>query len=147
MTVELRPVTAENFQECINLKVKDEQADFCASNLYSIAESKVEPAAIPVCIYLDGAMVGFILYGPEEYKGGERMWIDRFMIDARYQGRGYGKLALAALLAAIRRDFDFGEVYLSYVPENEIADKLYGGFGFVKTGDFCGDECEAVLTL
>ena len=60
IAMEFKPVTVENFQECINLKLKKEQEDFCASNLYSIAESKVEPLVIPLCIYVNNTMVGFI---------------------------------------------------------------------------------------
>ena len=148
MKIEIKPVTADNFQECINLRIKDEQKDFCASNLYSIAESKVEPLAIPVCIYADNQMVGFILYGSDYSESGEMfMSIDRFMIDERFQGKGYGKLALAEIIEIIKKDFDYKEVFLSYKPENTVAENFYSGFGFTKTGDFSGDECIAVLTL
>jgi len=147
MIVELKPVTADNFHECINLKMKDEQLGFCASNLYSIAESKVEPLAIPTCIYADNQMVGFILYGPENSDHGMYMSIDRFMIDERFQGKGYGKLALAKLIEIIKANYSYTEIYLSYVPENTVADKLYSGFGFVKTGEFSGKECICTLAL
>jgi hypothetical protein len=33
MTVALKPVTVDNWQECIDLKVKDEQADFAQQPL------------------------------------------------------------------------------------------------------------------
>ena len=35
--VSLKPIVADNWQACIGLKVKEEQADFLPSNLYSIA--------------------------------------------------------------------------------------------------------------
>ena len=145
--MDFKPVTAKNFHECINLKIKDEQEGFCASNLYSIAESKVEPLAIPLCIYVNNIMVGFILYGPEETDKGMIMSIDRFMMDQRFQGKGYGKLALIKLIELIKNNYEFKEVYLSYEPENIIADKLYCNYGFIKTGEFCGNECIAKLKL
>ena len=147
IVIELRPVTAENFHECINLKTKDDQKYFCASNLYSIAESKVEALAIPMCIYANEVMVGFILYGPENSENGMYMSIDRFMIDQRFQGKGYGKLALEKLVETIKKNYAYKEIYLSYVPENIIAERLYIGFGFEKTGEFSGNECIAVLKL
>ena len=143
--VELKPVTVDNFHECIDLEIKDEQDGFCASNLYSIAEAYVEPLAIPTCIYVNNAMVGFILYGPENSENGMYMAIDRFMIDKKHQGKGYGKLALAKLIETIKEKFEYIEIYLSYVPENIIADKLFSSFGFVKTGEYSDDECIAVL--
>jgi diamine N-acetyltransferase len=145
--VELKPVTTENFHECINLSITDEQKNLCASNVYSIAESYVEPLAIPVCIYVNKIMVGFILYGPENSEDGMYMNIDRFMIDKRFQGNGYGKHALKKLIETIRENFEYKEIYLSYVPENMAADRLYSSFGFVKTGDISGDECIAKLVL
>ena len=147
MKIEIKPVTADNFQECINLKVNDEQSDFCASNLYSIAESKVEPLAIPVCIYADEQMVGFILYGSENSENGMYMIIDRFMIDKRFQGKGYGKAALAELIKIIKKDYDFKEIFLSCDPKNNIAEKLYSSLGFKKTGEYSDGECMAVLSL
>ena len=145
--IELKPLTVDNFHDCINIKIKDEQEGFCASNLYSIAEAYVEPLAIPICIYANNEMIGFILYGPENSDDGMFMAIDRFMIDKRFQGKGYGKLAFAKLIETIRINYEYKEVYLSYVPENIVADKLYRSFGFIKTGEFSNGECIAVLTL
>ncbi|HEY8601681.1 MAG TPA: hypothetical protein VIL85_24860, partial [Thermomicrobiales bacterium] len=69
MTVSLRDVTKENWQECIKLKLTPEQEHFVASNTYSLAESKFMPTFIPQAIYanMDGiegeTMVGFVMYG------------------------------------------------------------------------------------
>jgi len=69
------------------------------------------------------------------------------MIDKNYQGKGYGKLALAKLIETIKENFDYKEIYISYVPENITADKLYSSFGFVKTGEFSDNECISVLKI
>lgn len=37
---EIRPVTKDNWQELIKLKVREEQKHFVASNLYSIAQAQ-----------------------------------------------------------------------------------------------------------
>ena len=39
--VELRPITEENFEDCINLDVREEQQDFIAENMCSLAEAYV----------------------------------------------------------------------------------------------------------
>ena len=80
MAVVFRPLTSKNWLECIRLEPAPAQKDFVASNLFSIAESKFYPAWEPYAIYAGDAMVGFIMYGPEEgYEG--RYWIIRLMID------------------------------------------------------------------
>jgi len=144
--IELRKIDKDNYSECLNLQVSDEQKNFVASNTYSLAQAWVFfETAYPVAIYSDDIMVGFIMYGPENSDGGMFMHIDRFMIDKRFQGKGYGKLALAELIKRIKKDFNFKEIYLSYEPQNIISEKLYSSFGFVKTGEFSGNECIAVL--
>ena len=68
--VSLKSLTADNWQECISLKVKDEQADFLPSNLYSIAEAQFHPQAVPLAIYSEqDQMVGIVLYGVDVETG------------------------------------------------------------------------------
>lgn len=45
--IEFRDVTMENFEEVINLKLKDDQVGFLENNLYSLAEAKVNSDLIP----------------------------------------------------------------------------------------------------
>jgi hypothetical protein len=42
MAVSLRAITKDNFQECVRLRVREDQK-FVATNAYSIAQSKIEP--------------------------------------------------------------------------------------------------------
>ena len=60
--VELRPVTKKNFEQVIRLEVSQDQLRYVASNLYSIAESKIFPECIPLAIYDGEKLVGFIMY-------------------------------------------------------------------------------------
>ena len=50
MTIVLRPIDGRNWREAIKLNIASDQRTFVASNLYSIAESKFEPEAIPMGI-------------------------------------------------------------------------------------------------
>jgi diamine N-acetyltransferase len=127
MTVTLQPLTAENWHECIRLQVSDEQTKYVASNLYSIAETRFEPTCIPLTIYADDLMVGFILYNAADY------YIARFMIDARFQGKGYGRAAMLLLLAQF--EVAHPVTSLSFVPGNAAAERLYESVGFRKTGE------------
>ena len=71
------------------------------------------------------------------------------MIDKEYQGRGFGKAALAASLDFIRT-WPCGTAeycWLSYEPENERARKLYSAMGFIENGEKDGDEIIAVLKI
>jgi len=62
MTVTLRPVTADNWKQCVGLSVEPEQKLFVAPNAYSLAEAAYEDGCVPLAIYHDETMVGFAMY-------------------------------------------------------------------------------------
>jgi diamine N-acetyltransferase len=138
-SVTLREITPENFSAVINLDVAEDQKLFVAPNVKSIAQAKIYPDSIPMAIYSgDGEPVGFVMYGydPDDKK----YYLGRLMIDARHQGKGYGK---AATLEVIRRMSEIEgcrSIYLSFVPENTGAEKLYSSVGFQRTGKLNGNE-------
>ena len=49
--ITLRPITKENFWDCIDLMVFPEQEHFVTSNAISIAQAKVQPECVPLAIY------------------------------------------------------------------------------------------------
>ena len=139
--VELRKIDLQNFNECINLKVADSQTPFVSTNVMSIAQSKVCPTAIPMTVYADDQMVGFTMFGFYEKDG--RYHLFRLMIDEQHQGKGYGTAATRAVIEIMRKDNDCREIYLSFVPENVSAERLYENVGFQKTGEL--NEGEIVM--
>ena len=143
MGVSLRPVTRENVRACINLKVEPGQENFVAPNDYSIAEALAEPDLSPLAICDGDAVVGFAMYGQDPDT--DRWWIIRFMIDADHQGKGIGTAALRALVELIAERHGCAELFLSYVPGNAVAERLYARVGFVPTGELEGDEIVARL--
>ena len=65
----LKEITKENFWHCVELMVTEEQVDFVTSNAVSIAQSKVQPECIPLAVYDDKIMVGFLMYCIDEDDG------------------------------------------------------------------------------
>lgn len=49
--VHLRPITRDNFRECVSLQVEDDQKQLVASTVQSLAEAYVNPALVPLAIY------------------------------------------------------------------------------------------------
>lgn len=129
--VQLRPITVDNWKACIALTVGPEQQVFVPSNLYSIAEAQFYPDAQPLAIYnVDGVLVGFVMYGRDVATG--RWKIFRLMIDAFFQGQGYGRAALAQMVERIAAKPDGGAILVCYHSANEAARRLYTGFGFAE---------------
>ena len=122
MEITLREITKDNWEKCIKLKVGLGQENFVASNLYSIAESKFEPDWMPLAIYHDKSLVGFMMYGYDSRDN--NYWVIQLMVDAAYQGRGYGRAAMREVIQRLRAIPDCREIKISYVPENSSAEKL-----------------------
>jgi diamine N-acetyltransferase len=131
MTVILKPITAGNWQECIGLKVKDEQADFVPTNLYSIAEAQFYPQAVPLAIYNEqDQMVGFVMYGVDVESGKWKMF--RLMIDRAHQGKGYGRAAMEQVIERLSARPDCNEILITYRIDNDAGRQLYESLRFVK---------------
>ena len=143
--ITLREVTRDNFHAVRRLRVRDDQHDLVSPNTYSIAEAYVEPTFMPFGLYAGDELVGFAMYGCEDDTG--RWWIIRIMIDARFQGRGYGRSAMLALIRLMVERENCREIFISYMPGNHVAERLYGSLGFRKTGQIDDDELVAVLDL
>ena len=159
--IRLEAINGKNVWDILKLRVSDMQKNFVATNDVSIIEAYVaithHGQAYPFGIYDDDTPVGFCMIGfgvdddwedaPDIAKNNYNLW--RFMVDVRYQGKGYGKAAMKRITNFIASEPCGPAEYcwLSYEPENIAAKTLYSSFGFAETGKWDGDEMIAVLKL
>jgi diamine N-acetyltransferase len=144
-TIELREITMENFRECIDLSVAEHQGGLVASNMYSLAEAKADGVSNPLAVYADGRMVGFTMYcfDPKSGIG----YIDRLMVAADHQGRGYGRAAMTEVIERLRGTAGCRCIRTSFEPTNAVAEALYESLGFRRTGEIHDGEVVAVLEV
>jgi len=129
MSVMLCEITKDNWRHCIRLDPGPAGKDFIPSNLYALAESKFTPSLIPLGIYVESVMVGFVMYNTQpESDGSYRIY--SMMVDASYQGKGYGTVAMQLILERLRQLPHCTTVSLEYDRANERAAQLYRRFGF-----------------
>lgn len=133
MNITLRQITAENWQKASQLKVSEDQQNFVASNLYSLAQVQFLPDFKAMGVYAEEEMVGFVMYGIDPDDG--NYWIYRLMIDEKSQGKGYGRAALDEVLNDIKNinSTAIPYVVLGFEPTNHVAKKMYKDAGFVET--------------
>ena len=133
----LMPVTAENYAECIKLRVHDWQAGFVAPNLKSLAEAHSNANLYPLAIYDRAAlgherppvpMVGFTMYELSAGVG----FIARLMIDRAHQGQGYGRAAMVELIRRLKLIPEVQLIATSHRRENVAAGALYCSLEFVE---------------
>ncbi len=136
--IRLKSVDENNFEEVIKLKVSKDQENYVASNVYSIAQSKVLPECIPMAIYEEEELIGFLMYAMDREEA--EYCVYRLMIDESHQSKGYGRAAMSALIKHISEDQKHHLLYISFEPENERAKTLYESLGFVPDGRMIENE-------
>lgn len=132
MNITLKDVNADNLRKISALKVKPDQQNFVAPNSFSVAQSKFYPSWVCLAAYAGDEPAGFSMYGIDD--DDKSVWIIRMMIDENQQGKGYGREILTLTAEHIKNNIKCNEIFLSFVPGNETAKKLYESFGFKNTG-------------
>jgi len=172
MNITLEKISWDNYYKVLKLRTTKEQENYVASNKVSLIQAFVTLSnGTPVhsfAIKNGKTIVGFmqLMYdddwtgyeredwiSSEEYKAHEGKpyyYIWRFMVDKKYQGRGYGREALRQTLEFIK-SFPDGKAefaLLSYEQTNEKGRKLYGSFGFEEVfKEYLHDDDEVTAML
>ena len=112
--------------------------DHVASNALSIVQSVYEDGWVIKAIEHEGELIGFTMFGWCEEEGFYELC--RFMIDFRYQNKGYGTQALKMILDEMKSRFGCKEIYLSTGPDNVRAKHVYEKVGFKSENRMLDDE-------
>ena len=133
--VTFRKIDNTNYRDALKLKVHYNQKNFVAPNDRSLLQSAYEApdSSTPYGIYDADTMIGFLLVTSED-DDADTLWVWRLMVDAEQQGKGYGKAAMNKLITDTKAEGKFKFIRLSYVPTNEVAQKVYAAVGFVEEG-------------
>ena len=147
MSVTLRDITGDNYFQVLDLKISPEQeaAKFVAPVVRYLADAwyyREEGITYPKAIYAKEDLVGFIMYDldPES----QQVFIWRFLIDQRYQGKGYGRQTIETVLAMAKEQAQMTKVVADYVDGNEPMKKILLDLGFEETG-FDQDSKEHIM--
>ena len=65
----------------------------------------------------------------------DQVWLDRYLIDEHFQGKGLGNIMLEALITHLIKIYNCNEIYLSLYEDNKRALHLYQKFGFQFNGE------------
>ncbi|MCG7524620.1 GNAT family N-acetyltransferase [Streptomyces sp. OfavH-34-F] len=155
MTTALRlaEITAGNLDAAIALRVRPDQEHLVDPVVKSLAEAYVHREAAWPRLVLDGDRpVGFLMAFLDIDFAGDgtgrdiRSGLWRLNIAAGEQGRGYGRFAVEAVAAEIRRRGG-SRMYVTWHPGDDGPEGFYLGLGFRPTGETSGGETVGVLEL
>ncbi len=131
----LADITEDNWIEAASLSVRDDQKGFLAPAVGILARGYVyrNCHARVYVIENDATPVGLALVREftDEPLGYD---LQQFMIDRRYQGRGFGSGALALILEELRREGRYDRVEVCVKKTDAAAIRLYEKHGFTDSG-------------
>lgn len=151
--ISLKKISKLNLMSILQLDVKPEQRNLVASNAKSIAEAYFNKDAWFRAIYADKNPIGFVMLSDTtlKYKSNPNhrptyfLW--RFMIDAKYQGKGYGMEAMKLIINYVKSRPKANELLLSHSKSDGNAGEFYRKCGFEYTGKEIYDELLMSLKL
>ena len=133
--IRLSEVTEDNWLKVASLSVNARQRSFVAPAVGILARGYVyrDCNAKVIVVENDDTVVGVALV--REFKD-EPLGYDlqQFMIDCRFQGRGYGSAALGPILNKLRGEAHFDHVEVCVKKEDTEAIGLYEKHGFADSG-------------
>ncbi len=134
LSIEILP--PYRWDEIKDLSVYEEQSHFIETSLHCLDDAKNNAYNMKwnfYGIYEDDNLIGFAMHGESKILFLTQVWLDRFMIDKKYQGKGYGKKSMELILEKMYEDYNCKKIHLSVHEDNSFAIKLYQKLGFAKT--------------
>ncbi len=134
--IAIKPISRDKWDIITNLSVNDEQSHFIETSLHCLNDAKSDAYNMKwnfYGIYEDNNLIGFAMHGKTGFMFFSQVWLDRFMIDKNYQGKGYGKESMKLIIKKMQEDYSCKKLYLSVHENNYAAIRLYEKLGFKKT--------------
>jgi diamine N-acetyltransferase len=148
--VSLRPIDDRNRAAVEALQVRPDQTEFVDGVRSSIEEAATyEKPPWYRAVYAGDIPVGFVMLADDDPTFRWRYYLWRMLIDARYQGRGFGRAALDHVVAYVRTRPGGDELVTSVAnPDDERSPlAFYLRYGFVSTGEMYDHELLVRLDL
>ena len=140
--IRVEPADAVRYPSLLQLQVLEPQRDFVGPIAVSLADAAQCPGSEAMAILCDGEPIGFYRIEQQARSIADRdfarptLGLRSFFIDARWQGRGLGALALAAVMNDLKQRHPAArDVVLTVNLRNTPALALYRRAGFKESGE------------
>ncbi len=134
LTIKIIP--RKNWDTIKELSVHNKQSHFIETSVECLNDAKNDAYNMKwnfYGIYVANTLIGFAMHGKTRLLFSTQVWLDRFMIDKNYQGKGYGKKSMELILEKMYDEYQCKKIYLSVHESNFLAIQLYKKLGFKNT--------------
>ncbi|MEG3309145.1 GNAT family N-acetyltransferase [Streptococcus suis] len=134
--IELREISDENFHDCLHIDSGISKEDYVDSVEFSLAEAwSLRPFSHPKAIYNEGELIGYVsLYCKD--RNGE---IINFLIDKKYQGKGFGRKAAEVCIDYLKTEYSLAQISLPVHEKHLEARKFWKKLGFQESNNIEDD--------
>ncbi len=133
--LKLIDVNEQNWLDFVKLSVEEDQKAFLDSPVGILARGYVyrscRARVIGIAEYDTAICLALVKDMDEEPACYD---LQQFMIDARFQGRGYGTAALRLILSALKRERKYHCAEVCVKKDDHAALRVYEKVGFIDTG-------------
>lgn len=126
-------MTAANVHEVCALRVAAEQEAFVTANAVSLAEAQFYVEAWFRAAYTGERLVGFVMLHDSASGPGYMIW--RLMIDARFQGQGFGRQVVQQVVDYVRGRPAASKLKVGAHRGHGGPAPFYDSLGFIATGE------------
>ena len=146
--MEFVAINENNFREFWSLSVSPDQSEQVADNIKILARAFVYRNFKPVVYGIEenNKPVGLVFYRNLHLNDEKVKYLDQFMIDKKYQHKGFGTLVVKKLIDILKNE-KVKQLYLCYIDGHNDVLKFYEKLGFQKTGNNDEDEIQLVLDI
>ncbi len=136
--ITVRLLQKNEWDRVLELSTASAQKDFIESSLKCLNDARTNAYDMIwnfYGVFVDETLIGFAMHGRQNFKfiPYSRVWLDRFMIDKRFQGKGYGKTAMRLIVEKLFQEYSCNKIFLSVIETNFVAIQMYEKIGFKKT--------------
>ena len=126
--IKLIKVSKTNFKDVINLNSGKKGIHHIAPNSHTLLYSVYYGGEVRA-IYSNNHLIGLVYY----YTSRNTIWISRFMIDEKHQGKGLDTKSISTIIKNLKKKYDKKKI--SITTSNPIAMILYENLGFKKVNN------------
>lgn len=145
-SIQLKKVTIDNYNDLMSIGLHEEQKKYTSSIEKSLADAYIYGDNVhPFAIYKNNYLIGFIMTRYNLGHDNHLIW--QFMIDKKYQNKGYAKKSILKTIYWIIKQNNCSNIVTTVLDDNDKIKQIYISLGFKQIGETLDGETDYILNI